>query len=701
MRFLLIFLFICGSTLHSQNKTYPYDFKYEGNPLSRQHGAADPDAHVWDDTVWLYTSQDHEGGYENMDGYHAFSSKDMVNWTDHGEILHSRDVSWGLEAGGYMWAPGAARKKDHAGNYKYYLYFPHRDSANEWKIGVALSDKPEGPFTDIGHWIEGTSGIDPSILVDDDGQAYMYFDHNKMAKLKDNMVEFAEKPIKLNYGGEAIMGNSHLNASEGPFIHKRNGIYYYSFTNLDNKAGYTAMYSMADNPYGPFDWQGPIAKEARGAQNHHSIIEFKGQSYFFYHVSLPNIPAVKKGQARIASFDKLFYNPDDTIQMVVRTLGPKNSLTITSAKNGYYSFNPAGGSYDAGTEVTIIAHANLGYKFTGWSGDVNSTENFLSIVVDEDYSLNAHFTPSSTHMLATHAENGSVRLSSTAGPYDGKITPGLGVFNQGTQVELTAVAKFGYKFDSWSGGLSGSEIRAILMLDQDSSVTANFVKIPVYRLSLQADNGTFKVTPPAARYEQGSEVTVEAIKDFGYAFKGWNGDLHGTKNPHTLTMDADKQISAKFDYVGNGDTLAFAVNSGGDAYKSVDGVRYRSDTGTDGLSYKTSNDIRGTEDDPLFQRYTFGEQFSVKAPLPRGEYEVSLLFAETFFGESGSRVFDVFIEGKKVMSNFDLAGEIGKNVACTKVFDTTVTDGELNIAFSASVDNAIISAIKVIRKNKN
>ena len=122
---------------------YPYEFKYEGNPLSRIHGAADPDVHVWDGVVWMYCSQDrtvdsavHRHHYDAMDGYHVFSSTDMINWTDHGEIFHSRDVDWGWDDGGFMWAPGAARKDG-----TYYLYYPHKDKEGKWRIGVAIISK--------------------------------------------------------------------------------------------------------------------------------------------------------------------------------------------------------------------------------------------------------------------------------------------------------------------------------------------------------------------------------------------------------------------------------------------------------------------------------------------------------------------------------------------------------------------------------
>ena len=127
---LLVVISLATSSRHRSVVAAAMEFSYRGNPLVSHISAADPDAHVWDDTVWVYTSQDHnlreheyhEGdpwSYAYMDGYHAFSTKDMVHWEDHGEVFHSRNVTWGDE--GWMWAPGAARK-----NGTYYLYYPHK-----------------------------------------------------------------------------------------------------------------------------------------------------------------------------------------------------------------------------------------------------------------------------------------------------------------------------------------------------------------------------------------------------------------------------------------------------------------------------------------------------------------------------------------------------------------------------------------------
>ncbi len=300
--------------------TYPYKFKHEGNPLSRLHSAADPDAHVWGDEVWVYTSQDrlvdstkHKHHYDAMDGYHAFSTKDMINWTDHGEVFHSSDVPWAWEKGGFLWAPGAAHK-----NGKYYLYYPIKNKEGKWCVGVAVGKTPIGPFKDAGKPLDGFTDIDPHVFIDDDGEAYIYNNIAVVAKLKPNMIELAEAPRSINYAPKEIMTNDTLKFLEGSYMHKKDGVYYYSYTNWKNKTkqGY---YAMGKSPYGPFEWKGAMAPRPKGAQDHHSIIDFKGQWYYFYHISNPKLPQYRESQSRIFGFDKLYYNPDGTIKEVIHT----------------------------------------------------------------------------------------------------------------------------------------------------------------------------------------------------------------------------------------------------------------------------------------------------------------------------------------------------------------------------------------------
>lgn len=280
-----------------------------GNPIIKHLRTADPSAKIWDDgKVWIYASHDPNDAtdYSTMDGYHVFSSYDMINWTDHGEVLHSRDVDWGLEQGGFMFAPDAAYK-----NGTYYFYYPHPEKGwKGWRVGVATSDRPEGPFTDQG-FIEGTDEIDPMCFIDDDGQAYLTwcggYNGPWIARLKENMVELAEEPRLIDYGSD--------NCGEGPFIHKRNGIYYFSYT--DHAGGAHAEYSMGDNVYGPYEHKGKLKSAPPGAQDHHSMVEYHGQWYYFYHRGDygPNASMFRRNTC----VDSMFYREDGSIELVVGT----------------------------------------------------------------------------------------------------------------------------------------------------------------------------------------------------------------------------------------------------------------------------------------------------------------------------------------------------------------------------------------------
>ena len=281
-----------------------------GNPIIRHIRSADPSAQVWEDgKVWVYTSHDPDGAtdYSTMEDYHVFSSEDLIEWTDHGVILSSADVSWAVSQGGFMFAPDAAYKDG-----IYYLFFPTMAEGWKWRVGVASSEKPEGPFTDVGHYIEGTDEIDPTCFVDDDGEAYLIWGGGanapKIARLKENMTELAEEPRIIEYGAS--------NFGEGPFMHKRDGIYYFSYT-CNTCYPYQGYYSMADNPYGPFEYKGNLKKSPPGAQDHHSMIEYHGQWYYFYHTG--NYGPGASLYQRNVCVDSLFYNEDGTMQEVIQT----------------------------------------------------------------------------------------------------------------------------------------------------------------------------------------------------------------------------------------------------------------------------------------------------------------------------------------------------------------------------------------------
>jgi len=285
----------------------------QNNPFVRHIFTADPSAHVWEDgRLYVYPSQDiyPARGCDLMDKYHVFSTDDMVNWTDHGEILSSDQVSWGRPEGGFMWAPDCVYKDG-----KYYFYFPHpsgTDWNNTWKIGLAVSDKPASGF-EVKGYIEGLPAfamIDPSVFIDDDGQAYFYYGGGSRCmagKLKDNMIEI---------DGEMRDMEGLEDFHEAAWVHKRNGVYYLSYA--DNaRNGNQLRYATSDNPLGPWTHHGVYLDRLSSDTNHGSIVEFKGQWYAFYH----NADLSGQGNLRSICYDKLFYNEDGTIQKVIQTTG--------------------------------------------------------------------------------------------------------------------------------------------------------------------------------------------------------------------------------------------------------------------------------------------------------------------------------------------------------------------------------------------
>ena len=280
------------------------------NPLSVDQFTADPTARVFEGRVYVYPSHDVDCGTDwfCMKDYHVYSSENLVDWTDHGVILDQKDVPWVDATSNTMWAPDA-----HYANGKYYFYFPSvGDSTKGFggrRIGVATSDTPYGPFTPEPTPIEGIHGIDPNILIDTDGQAYIYWALGRLmgAKLKDNMLELASEPQEIMDLPEGF--------KEGPFVFERNGIYYFTFPHVIEKTE-ALVYGMGDNPLGPFEYKGIIMDEHPSEcwTNHHSMVEYDGQWYLFYHHN-DRSPHFDKNRSMRA--DSLFFNPDGTIQQII------------------------------------------------------------------------------------------------------------------------------------------------------------------------------------------------------------------------------------------------------------------------------------------------------------------------------------------------------------------------------------------------
>jgi hypothetical protein len=295
---------------------------FSQNPFIMNQFTADPSAHVFGGRVYVYPSHDIPApdgkglrkDWFCMEDYHVFSSDNLTEWTDHGVILSQYVVPWVDTTTYSFWAPDCIER-----NGKYYLYFPalsrEKDSVsgrNLFRIGVAIADRPEGPFTPLPQPIKGVMGIDPCVFVDNDGQAYLYWSlrHIFVAKLKENMTELASDP-------QIIANLPEKGLKEGPWVFERNGWYYLTFPHVEHHIE-RLEYAMSKSPVGPFQWTGVIMDESpmNCWTNHHSILEFKGQWYLFYH---QNALSPHFDKNRSICIDSLFFNADGTIRKVVPT----------------------------------------------------------------------------------------------------------------------------------------------------------------------------------------------------------------------------------------------------------------------------------------------------------------------------------------------------------------------------------------------
>ena len=305
---------------------------------------ADPAVHVFNGKLYIYPSHDRESGIpENDNGdhfdmkdYHVFSMETIDGpVTDHGVVLDVKDIPW---AGRQLWDCDCTCKDG-----KYYMYFPLKDQTDIFRIGVAVADKPEGPFIAQPDPMKGSYSIDPAILDDGDGNYYMYFGglwggqlqrykNNKalecaefpadnepaipsrIAKLADNMLEFAEEPrpvVILDENGKPLTaGDNNRRFFEASWVHKYNGKYYFSYSTGDT---HQLCYAIGDNPYGPFTYQGVILTPVVGWTTHHAICEFQGKWYLFHHDS---VPSGRRTWLRSLKVCELEYNADGSIKTI-------------------------------------------------------------------------------------------------------------------------------------------------------------------------------------------------------------------------------------------------------------------------------------------------------------------------------------------------------------------------------------------------
>ncbi len=316
----------------------------ERKPLVTHIYTADPSAHVYEGKIYIYPShdiphngEDNDNGDEyQMQDYHVFTMDGIdAECVDQGEVLNMRDVPWVRDQ---MWAPDVVYK-----NGKYYLVFPARDKEGNFRLGIAISEKPEGPFAAEENYIEGSYSIDPAAFMDDDGKVYVYFGGlwggqlekyrtgvfdpqgkepgpqepavmPRCAVMSEDMLSFAQPSVGVEIldenGNPILASDEDRRYFEGPWMHKYKGKYYLSYS---TGTTHYIVYATGDNPLGPFTYQGRIMEPVIGWTTHHSIIEFEGKWYIFYH-DCEYSGGIN--HRRTIKFTELHYNEDGSIQTI-------------------------------------------------------------------------------------------------------------------------------------------------------------------------------------------------------------------------------------------------------------------------------------------------------------------------------------------------------------------------------------------------
>ena len=365
--------------------------------------AADPAAHVFDGRLYLYVSYDEPftNTHDSMVCYHALSTDDLVNWVDHGRILHLENVSWAIS---HMWAIDANKWKG-----KYYLTFCAFDEkTSTFRTGLAVSDRPEGPFTDLGP-VEGVDwGQDPSFYVEGD-RAYLIWGGRGqilIAEFNDDLRSIKRETIRNL--SEDIAGY------EGPFLHKYRDDYYLTYPALDNEKWPQRMsYATAKNPLGPYTYRGIFIPEYEGNSGtiHGSVVEFQGKWLAFYHSAWVSGLAT----SRSLMMSEIIYTDDGSITPLVLDKKVDGAITINSRQILDVSVAAKAGGRLFGVQVSTS-----GNDFTGAGFVTGLTRQEFGVSVLSQIGL-----PGSYEV--------SIRYRSADKPWNGRVVAGKHLFYDGNQ----------------------------------------------------------------------------------------------------------------------------------------------------------------------------------------------------------------------------------------------------------------------------
>lgn len=316
--FLIVASILILQACAQSKKNEPQTKQTAGNPIF-EGWYADPEGIIFDDQYWVYPT--YSAPYEEQVFMDAYSSPDLVNWTKHERVIDTTGVKWVNRA---LWAPAIVKKDN-----KYYLFFGGNDIQNDNEyggIGVAVADKPEGPFKDllgkplIDKFYNGAQPIDQFVFQDKDGSYYIYYGgwkHCNVAKLSDDfksIVPFEDGTLYKEVTPEGYV--------EGPFMFIRDGKYYFMWSEGGwTGPDYCVAYAIADSPFGPFERIEKILQQdpeiGRGAGHHSVIHEPKSDRWYIVYHRRPLTET--DGNHRVTCIDEMFFDENGLIKPVIMT----------------------------------------------------------------------------------------------------------------------------------------------------------------------------------------------------------------------------------------------------------------------------------------------------------------------------------------------------------------------------------------------
>jgi arabinoxylan arabinofuranohydrolase len=329
---------------------------FADNPFVQTNYTADPAPMVYDGRLYVYTGHDEDvtvNGFFTMNEWRVYSTSDVVNWTDHGSPLRYSNFTW---AKGDAWAGQCIPR-----NGKFYYYVPMTQKNGAMAVGVAVSNSPIGPFADaLGHPLvsTGTGDIDPTVFIDDDGQAYLYWGNPNLwyVKLNADMTSYMGSPVQvtLTPAGFGTRKDTTRPSSyeEGPWFYKRESRYYMVYP--ANGIPEQISYSTSTGPTGPWTFRSVIMPAAGASfTNHQGIVDFNGSSYFFYHNgALPG----GGGYKRSVAVERFTYNADGTIPTIgMSTGGPPSNGNL----NPYVTTEAETIAWESGIETEVCSEGGM------------------------------------------------------------------------------------------------------------------------------------------------------------------------------------------------------------------------------------------------------------------------------------------------------------------------------------------------------